>query len=118
MAASQATIRNPRHTTPKAIVALLLTFTAGFVDIVGLLTIYQLFTAHMTGTTVHLGEQLIRRNWPAAVVAASIVAAFLCWFGNRANHHRGRFSGNIPSRCLRHAAARVDSADVGDVVGQ
>lgn len=77
MASYQATIRNPRHTTPKAIVALLLTFTAGFVDIVGLLTIYQLFTAHMTGTTVHLGEQLIRRNWPAAVVAASIVAAFL-----------------------------------------
>ena len=43
----------------------------------GLLTIYRLFTAHMTGTTVHLAEQLVRRNWPAAAIAASVVAAFL-----------------------------------------
>ena len=77
MASYQATIRDPRHIRPKAAVALLLTFAAGFVDIVGLLTIYRLFTAHMTGTTVHLAEELIRMNWPAAVIAACIVASFL-----------------------------------------
>jgi hypothetical protein len=46
----------PRQRRTKAVVALVLTFAAGYVDIVGLLTIYNLFTAHMTGTTVHLGE--------------------------------------------------------------
>jgi hypothetical protein len=34
-------------------------------------------TAHVTGTTVHLGEQLIRGNWSAATLAGSIVLAFL-----------------------------------------
>jgi len=89
----QPTVRDPLHTKPKAIVALVLTFTAGFVDIVGLLTIYNLFTAHMTGTTVHLGEQLIRRNWPAAAVAASIVAAFLV--------------GSVTGRVIIEAGARA-----------
>lgn len=39
--------------------AVLLTFVAGWVDIVGYLAVYHLFTANMTGTTVHLGHDLI-----------------------------------------------------------
>lgn len=55
----------------------MLTFAAGFVDIVGLLAIYKVFTAHMTGTTARLGEQLMAGNWKAAAVAASVVGTFL-----------------------------------------
>jgi uncharacterized membrane protein YoaK (UPF0700 family) len=66
-----------RHTTTKGAVALLLTFAAGFVDIVGLLAIYKIFTAHMTGTTVRIGEQLVRGNWKAAAVAATVITSFL-----------------------------------------
>jgi uncharacterized membrane protein YoaK (UPF0700 family) len=40
----------------KSIVALLLTFAAGNIDIVGYLAIYKILTAHMTGDTVHLLE--------------------------------------------------------------
>jgi len=70
-------IRDPRHRKLKSAVALVLTFAAGFVDIVGVLAVYKVFTAHMTGTTVRLGEQRIRGNWRAAAVAASVIAAFL-----------------------------------------
>jgi uncharacterized membrane protein YoaK (UPF0700 family) len=66
-----------RHRRTKAAVALGLTFAAGFVDIVGLLAIYKIFTAHVTGTTVRLGEQLVRGNWSAAAVAATVVLSFI-----------------------------------------
>jgi uncharacterized membrane protein YoaK (UPF0700 family) len=53
-----------------------LSFAAGFVDIVGALTVYDLFTAHITGTTVRLGQRLIQRDWNSAFAAILIVAAF------------------------------------------
>ncbi len=62
----------------KSCVDLLLAFTAGFVDIVGAITIYDVFTAHMTGTTVRMGQHLLERNWQAVILAVSVVAAFLC----------------------------------------
>ena len=46
-----------RHIRTKRGVALLLTFAAGCVDIIGYLAIYHTFTAHMTGTTVRLGQK-------------------------------------------------------------
>lgn len=61
----------------KAWVALMLTFTAGFADIVGFLSVYHTFTAQMTGTTVHLGHWLVQHNWSGVGVAASAVAAFV-----------------------------------------
>lgn len=67
--------REHRHT--KRAVALLLTFAAGFVDIVGFLTIYQTFTAHMTGTTVHLSADLLQRQWSGVFAAASVLIAFV-----------------------------------------
>lgn len=73
----KAKLRDPRRLRSKRIVALVLTFAAGFVDIVGLLSVYKLFTAHMTGTTVHLGEQIIVGNWTAAGLAGAVVALFL-----------------------------------------
>lgn len=68
---------NTRPTLLKRILALLLTFAAGVVDIVGYLALYHTFTAHMTGTTVHLGNSLIEGHWPEAIMAGSVVGAFM-----------------------------------------
>src|SRR6185437_1696245 len=48
-----------------------------YVDIVGALTVYDIFTAHMTGTTVHLGQQLIQHNWKAAIIGCTVLATFV-----------------------------------------
>ncbi|HEY1800021.1 MAG TPA: YoaK family protein [Terriglobales bacterium] len=56
---------------------MLLSFVAGYVDIVGALTVYGVFTAHMTGITVHLGQQLIQHNWKAAIIGSTVLAAFV-----------------------------------------
>ena len=59
------------RTRLKAVVALSLAFAAGSVDIIGFISFGHVFTAHLTGTTVHLGEQLIRAEWwKAAKVSA------------------------------------------------
>jgi uncharacterized membrane protein YoaK (UPF0700 family) len=73
----QERIRDPRRKWAKSFVALLLSFVAGYVDIVGALTVYGVFTAHMTGITVHLGQQLIQHNWKAAIIGSTVLAAFV-----------------------------------------
>lgn len=71
----------------------MLSFTAGFVDIVGALTVYDLFTAHVTGTTVRLGEHLAHHDWGPAVAAITIVVVF--------------FSASLAGRVLIEAAQRA-----------
>lgn len=61
----------------KSIIALLLTFAAGNVDIVCYLAIYKIFTAHMTGNTVHLAERLFGAQMGGAGKAAAVIGAFL-----------------------------------------
>lgn len=60
----------------KIAVALVLTFASGLVDIVGFLGIYGLFTAHLTGTTVHLGQNIVLGKRTDVIAAIAIVAAF------------------------------------------
>ena len=55
----------------------MLTFAAGCVDIVGYLTVYKIFTAHMTGDTVHLAQNVLQAHWEEAAVAASVIASFV-----------------------------------------
>src|SRR5689334_2353309 len=69
--------KDPGRNPAKSAVALLLTFAAGFVDVVGYIAVYHLFTAHMTGTTVHLGQKLVAGDYTAAAVAAAIIASFV-----------------------------------------
>ena len=57
--------------------ALALTFVAGFVDIAGLITVYDIFTAHMTGTTVRLGQYLLEKDWRQAAITGTVLAAFV-----------------------------------------
>ena len=67
----------PRKRTSKYAVALLLTFGAGLVDIVGYITLFGIFTAHMTGNTVHLAENVVHFKLGNALTAGVAVAAFL-----------------------------------------
>ena len=61
----------------KRLIALLLTFAAGYVDIVGYLCIYHTFTAHMTGTTVHLGNAFSNRSWRDAIFSIVVLVSFI-----------------------------------------
>ncbi len=76
----------------KHAVALLLTFTAGFTDIVAYVSVYHSFVAHMTGTTVHMGNDMVKRNWPALIKAGVILLSFV--------------SGSIAGRAIIEAASR------------
>jgi uncharacterized membrane protein YoaK (UPF0700 family) len=55
--------------------ALLLTFAAGCVNIVGYLAVYPMFTAHVTRDTAHLARDLLVARWPGALAAGAAVAA-------------------------------------------
>jgi len=84
----------------KIVVALLLTFASGLVDIVGYIGVYHFFTAHLTGTTVQLGRSLAQRNFPHLFLALTVVSAF--------------FAGSILGRSLieigsRHQFRRIAS---------
>lgn len=70
-------ISQPRRWQAKAAVAVMLTFSAGMVDIVGYISVYHFFVAHMTGNTVHLGYDLVRSSWEAAAKTATIIASFV-----------------------------------------
>jgi uncharacterized membrane protein YoaK (UPF0700 family) len=47
----------------KIAVALFLTIVGGFVDAVGYIALFEVFTANMSGNSVHLGMYLGQRNW-------------------------------------------------------
>jgi len=61
----------------KSVVALMLTFSAAIVDIVGYIAVYHWFVAHMTGDTVHLGHQLATGKWGEAEKGATVIGSFI-----------------------------------------
>ena len=65
------------HVKTKATVALVLTFAAGCVDIVGYLVVYKIFTSHMTGDTVHLAYNVLEKRWPEVIAVGCVLAAFV-----------------------------------------
>ena len=81
--------------------AFLLTFVAGFVDIVGYIAVYHLFTAHMTGATAHLGHDLITGRYVEAVFALSVLAGFVL--------------GSIGGRAVIEAGARGHVRSVASI---
>lgn len=91
--------------------ALALTWVGGFVDAVGYITLYHLFTAHMSGNSVGLGVALGQGDWLEAVhrvtpilayVPAVALAAVVVEVGRR--------------RHLRRTAALVLSAEAAALV--
>jgi uncharacterized membrane protein YoaK (UPF0700 family) len=71
----------PRNTHWKPALALLLAAIAGFTDVVGYLTLHQVFTAHMTGNTSKLGIAIGTANVWAALPLAAAVALFAVGVG-------------------------------------
>jgi uncharacterized membrane protein YoaK (UPF0700 family) len=67
----------PLPNPTKSAVALSLTFIAGITDVVGFLTLHHVFTAHVSGTTAHLGIDVVGRRWSEVAIAATVVGAFL-----------------------------------------
>ena len=67
---------NASHRYTKDIVALVLAFVAGTVDIIGYISFGGMFTAHLTGDTVHLGHALTGRYWGEALTAGAIILTF------------------------------------------
>jgi len=47
----------------KVATALILTMVGGFVDAVGYIALFEVFTANMSGNSVHVGMYLGQRNW-------------------------------------------------------
>jgi uncharacterized membrane protein YoaK (UPF0700 family) len=71
---------HPEHNfvnTSKAAVALLLTFLAGYVDVVGYVALFHVFTANMTGNTVHLARHLVDKDRGYVMHAAAVLVAFV-----------------------------------------
>ncbi len=62
---------------PKSAVALGLTFSAGYVDVVGYLGLYHVFTANMTGNTVHFARMVVQGRGADGALAGFVIAAFL-----------------------------------------
>ncbi len=73
-------------------VAVWLTFAAGIVDIVGYITVYHTFVAHMTGNTVHLGSKLAIGDWHDSAKAACTIVSFI--------------AGSVVGRTVIEAGAR------------
>lgn len=76
----------------KMAVALLLTFSSGVVDTVGFLGIFRLFTAHVTGTTEHLGQSIVLGKGYEVIAASVVVGMF--------------FLGSVFGRALVEAGGR------------
>jgi uncharacterized membrane protein YoaK (UPF0700 family) len=81
--------------------ALLLTFVAGVVDIVGYISVYHLFTANMTGTTVHLGHDLVTGQHIAALTALAVLGGFVL--------------GSVGGRALIEVGARAHVRSVASI---
>lgn len=81
---------NPRS---KALVALLLTFVAGSVDVAGYLILYHVFTAHVSGDTSHLGLDLPALRWHDAAIAGAVISSF--------------FAGSVIARAVIEIGGRI-----------
>jgi uncharacterized membrane protein YoaK (UPF0700 family) len=68
--------QNASHRYTKDLVALVLAFVAGSVDIIGYISFGGMFTAHLTGDTVHMGQALTGRHRGEALTAGAIILTF------------------------------------------
>ena len=85
----------------KSTVALMLTFAAGMVDIVGYIAVYHWFVAHMTGDTVHFGNQLATEKWTEVAKAGTVIASFVL--------------GSILGRAVIEAGARKQQRSIASI---
>ncbi len=61
----------------KIAIALSLTCVGGFVDAVGYVALFEIFTANMSGNSVHVGIYLGRQDWPNLLRPLCAIAAYV-----------------------------------------
>jgi len=97
----QVKIRGPLRALQRTPIALLLTWVAGFIDVLGTLYIYNIYVAHMSGNTVAMARHLahmhalaaIRHGWPIATFIAGLIAGSILFEAQI----RGAIRWRIPS---------------------
>jgi uncharacterized membrane protein YoaK (UPF0700 family) len=57
----------PLTTLEKVILAFAMTWAAGFIDVVGFISLYGLYTSNMTGNTVGMARQISELDWAGVV---------------------------------------------------
>ncbi len=76
----------PLTASEKIAIALLMTWTAGFIDLVGFLSLYGIYISHMSGNTVAMARHIsrlewigfVRRGWPIfTFIFGLILGAFI-----------------------------------------
>lgn len=77
----------------KFLIVLLLAWVGGFVDAVGFMTLYKLFTAHMSGNSVEFGVAIGTGVWATVLQKGVPIAAFVIGVGigtitNELSHRR------------------------------
>jgi len=67
----------PLTAVERVTLALLMTWTAGFVDIVGFVSLYGLYVSHMSGNTVAMARHISRIQWIGIVRHGWPIATFI-----------------------------------------
>ncbi|HLK85268.1 MAG TPA: YoaK family protein [Candidatus Binataceae bacterium] len=98
----------PLTTLEKVNLALAMTWAAGFVDLVGYVSLYGLYTSHMTGNTVamarHLSELqwsgVVRRGWPILTFVFGLIFGSFIYEAERSRQIRVPFPPAIALEAL------------------
>jgi uncharacterized membrane protein YoaK (UPF0700 family) len=61
----------------KVNLAIAMTWAAGFVDLVGYVSLYGLYTSHMTGNTVSMARHISELDWPGVVRRGWPIVTFI-----------------------------------------
>ncbi len=61
----------------KVAIAILMTWTAGFIDLVGFVSLYGLYVSHMSGNTVAMARHISQLDWIGFVRHAWPIATFI-----------------------------------------
>ena len=107
---AQATVSDRARTRRRAArlrSRLSLTAVGGFVDAVGYIALFQVFTANMSGNSVHVGMYLGRAGLAKPVAAAMRHRVLHC--GNDAHTHHGQIAGRSGIRRIASFTLAVEA---------
>ena len=112
----------------KIAIALSLTAVGGFVDAVGYIALFQIFTANMSGNSVHIGMYLGQRDWlnllrPLCAVASYFVGVVLTRItiqiaGRNGIRSIASFTLAVEALLLVFFARATPAMHLGQIVGQ
>jgi uncharacterized membrane protein YoaK (UPF0700 family) len=95
----------------KAAVAVALSWGAGLIDVLGYLTLYHAFAAHMTGNTVSTVLHGVERNWPDVLHRGVPIPAF--FIGLLAGEITLELAKRRKRRCIASRAMAIEALCLG-----